>query len=151
MVFDAEGIKDGIVLMDCVPEEIVKAVLVHAIAGSGAVETAEAAALEREILYVNNVAFVRKNGLETVNHSLQLCIFREKVRNNNRFLCCTLNLRGIELPKQEIQPVNSLLPPFFRQDIIHIRGESVKVLKTHIGTIVLNETVGSDVVKMLGC
>ena len=68
MVLDTEGIDDDVVLVDGVPEILVEAVLVGALTRRRAAEAADASALEREVLDVDDVALIREDGNEAVNH-----------------------------------------------------------------------------------
>ena len=42
-------------------------------------------------------------------------------------------------------------PELIVQDVLHIGRQSVQIAELHIGTVVLDEAVGGDVVEVLGC
>ena len=50
-----------------------------------------------------------------------------------------------------IPEIPRFLPSFFRQQIIHIGGQTADELHTQILTVVLNVPVGGHIIKVLGC
>ena len=155
MVLDAKGVEDGVVLVDGVPKVIVETVLVGALPRRGAAEAADAAALEREVLDVDDVALIGKHGYETVDHPLQPVISGEKVRDDDSAPFRLLLRHGLgrrfgQLPQRKIEPVLRLLPSFLFQEIVHVGGKPFQAADAHILAVVLDEPMGGDVIEVLG-
>ena len=152
MVLDTEGIEDGVVLMDRIPEEVVESVFIDAFASRGAVEAAQAAALERKFLDIDDIASEGGYGNEAVDHLFQAGVTGLQVGHYDGFL---VRVPGggdaaVNLPEDKAEPVLRLLPAGFLEDVVHVGGQSVQYPQAHVPAVVLDEAVGRDVVKVLG-
>ena len=94
VVGDGEGVDDGVRGLYLRAQEVVKAVLVDALAGHGAAEAAEAAAAEGELPQIHHAALIGQRGAEVGYHVREVLVVRGAVRDDDHVLCRALRRLG---------------------------------------------------------
>ena len=171
VIFDGEGVDHGICGLNLSAEIFVKTVLVDAFTADSAPEAAQTSALEGEFPQIENPGGIGQLAPEPGDHPSQLgVVFLQigdddhitglsfkvllRYRYGNRNLgsngIVRLKIALFGTPDKVGKPAVGLLPALFGGQVFHIGGKTPDKMHAHFLNVVLNITVGSHVVEMLG-
>ncbi len=173
VVPEGESVDDGVGVLDVLPEEGVKAVLLDAAAIGGAAEAAQAAALEGEVRQVHKAGLVGIEGAEILDHGPEAGILFLQVAHDDGVEALRLHVRaqGLDIGRtgrrshgggrrliqlvfhtvdRIAEEILRLPAALLRQQVLHIGGKAVDDAHTHIPAVLLQIAVGGDVKEVLG-
>ena len=170
---EGEGVDNGVGVLDVLPKESVKAVLLDAAAIGGTAEAAQAAALEGKVRQVHKAGLIGIAGAEVLDHGPQAGILLPQVAHDDGVKALRLhtgaeglNIVGADRRRQGggrrlIQPVFHTvdrvtekllrLPAApLRQQILHVGRKAVDDAHTHVPAVFLQIPMGGNVKEVLG-
>ena len=170
---EGEGVDDGVGVLDVLPEEGVKAVLLDAAAIGGAAKAAQTAALEGEVRQVHKAGLVGIEGAEILDHGPEAGILFLQVAHDDGVEALRLHTGaqglniggavrnrpgcGRRLKHSVFHAVDRItekilrLPAaLLRQQVLHIGGKAVDDAHAHVPAVLLQIAVGGDVKEVLG-
>ena len=174
MIPDRKGVDRGVPGLNLLPEEAVEAVLVDAAPGGGAVEAAQAAAVDADLPQVVYAHLAVRAGEEGVDHGPEPSVVPAQVRDQGDGLAalgtvrrdggrdalpgglCPGHIRRglgqifLHAPEDVAQEGPGLPAALLAEQVLHIRGEAPDIAQAQVRAVVPDKAVGRDIVKVLG-
>lgn len=170
---DGEGVDESIGCLDDFPEKTVEAILIDALTGDGAAETAQASTGKGKVPQVDHPALIGKGGLEVGDHALKALVVLGAVCDDDHIFFPAFGNRGKGRPveagrmmgrfggggdkravgtgkNQLIEKHPGFLLSFFLEQILHIGRQSPDHFHAKIQTVFFHIPVSGHIVKMLG-
>ena len=173
MIPQGKGVHDGVGVLNLLPQKRVEAVAVDAFAARRAVETAEAAAPERELRQIHKARAIGKGRAEIPDerpqalvplpqiaddHGVEAVLLFARVKHTDigrallRRSGSGLFINGVLRAEDRVtEKVLQLSSPPLVQQILHIGGEPVDHPHTQVVEVLFQKAVRRHVKKMLGC